>query len=305
MIDQKYKDQVELLLTVLPEVAREESLAMHGGTAINLFVRDLPRVSVDIDLTFIPVEDRDRSLANITATLSRIKARVEGLNQGINAELNEKTGKLLVSRGGKVIKLEVNLVMRGIINKTVLLPLCKRAQEEYNAYTEMTIVPLGQLYGGKICAALDRQHPRDLFDTKYILEEEGFTEEIKQGFFYCLLSSERPIHEILSPQLLDQNQVMVNQFTGMTEDVFTYQEFEATRSILIESIHQNLTEQDRRFLLKFNALEPDWGIFDFQSFPSVRWKMIHLQKLKDSNPEKFKTQFEHLKSVLERKGMTQ
>lgn len=60
-----YKNQVALLLSILPEVAKEKDLAVHGGTAINLFVRNMPRLSVDIDLTYIPVRDRTTSLLAI------------------------------------------------------------------------------------------------------------------------------------------------------------------------------------------------------------------------------------------------
>jgi hypothetical protein len=71
-----YRQQVSLLLTVLPEVAKEKCLALHGGTAINLFVRDMPRLSVDIDLTYLPIEDRETSVNHIAEALERIKANL-------------------------------------------------------------------------------------------------------------------------------------------------------------------------------------------------------------------------------------
>jgi hypothetical protein len=52
MIDTVYFRQAELLLRVLPLVDREAVFALKGGTAINFFVRDLPRVPVDIDLVY-------------------------------------------------------------------------------------------------------------------------------------------------------------------------------------------------------------------------------------------------------------
>jgi len=74
MIADIYRSQVELLLRVLPYVAKEKVFALKGGTAINLFVRDLPRLSVDIDLTYLPFEDR--------ATANVIKLRKSSFSSG-------------------------------------------------------------------------------------------------------------------------------------------------------------------------------------------------------------------------------
>ncbi len=300
MKKQSYKEQVSLLLTVLPEVAKEENLAMHGGTAINLFVRDMPRVSVDIDLTYLLIDDRATSLKNIEEALQGIKLRVEKLNQDINVDHKKDEGKLLISKNDTIIKLEVNLIIRGIISPIKHLSLCQKAQNEFNSFCEMPIVSLGQLNGGKICAALDRQHPRDLFDVKYILENEGFTDEIKRGLLFCLLSSARPIHELLGPHLQDQREALENQFDGMTGESFTYEDYETTRTEMVEMIHKNLSDKDKEFLLAFNRLEPIWDKYDFQEFPSVRWKLINLQKLKETHPEKFEEQCNSLDKILQK-----
>jgi hypothetical protein len=143
------------------------------------------------------------------------------------------------------------------------MTLCQTAQKEFEAYCEMPVVPIGQLHGGKICAALDRQHPRDLFDVKYILQNEGINKDVKIGLLYSLLSSARPLHELLNPHFQDQHEAMENQFAGMTEEPFTYEDFEAIRIQLVETIHKSLSEEDKAFLLLFNRLEPDWDIYDF------------------------------------------
>lgn len=72
-----YRQQVALLIRVLPFVAKERAFALKGGTAINLFVRDMPRLSVDIDLTYLPIQDRATSLAAINAAMQGIKERIE------------------------------------------------------------------------------------------------------------------------------------------------------------------------------------------------------------------------------------
>lgn len=172
-MNEEYKEQVRLLLNVLPFVAEERQLAIHGGTAINLFVRDMPRLSVDIDLTYIPVEERETTLRNIEEILLRLKKRIEANLAGSTVEPKPKIGKLIISDEKATIKLEINLVGRGIFKNTEKAVLCDSAQEAFDTFVEVNMVSLGQLFGGKICAALDRQHPRDLFDVKYLLKQRA------------------------------------------------------------------------------------------------------------------------------------
>jgi predicted nucleotidyltransferase component of viral defense system len=292
-----YKHQVSLLLQVLPEVAKESCLALHGGTAINLFIREMPRLSVDIDLTYIPIEDRSTSFKNIVAALSSIKTNIERVVPKVKITLKQEILKLQISTAKAQIKIEVNQINRGILDKPVIVPLCEKAQKEFNAFCAISVVSLGQLYGGKICAALDRQHPRDLFDVKYLLQNEGFANDIKKGFVLYLLSSKRPLNEMLQPNLIDQQETMINQFEGMSSESFTYEDFVNTRAQLIDTIHRSLTAKDKAFLSNFNNLTPDWSIYDFERFPAVQWKLKNLNTLKTKNPikfNKFKTALEEV-----------
>lgn len=292
-----YKSQVSMLLQVLPEVAKEKCFALHGGTAINLFIRDMPRLSVDIDLTYIPIENRDISLQKIVAALDNIKINLDKILPKSVITLKEKALKLQITTAKAQIKLEVSQINRGVLDGLVELPLCDKAQEEFDAFCVISIVSIGQLYGGKICAALDRQHPRDLFDVKYLLENEGFTDDIKKGFLLCLLSSNRPLNEMLNPNLIDQREAMINQFDGMSSETFTYDDFEKTRETLIDTIRQNLTAKDKEFLLSFSNSTPDWSIYDFERFPAVQWKLKNLNKLKTGNLKKFKAYYAALENL--------
>lgn len=298
MDGKNYKQQVALLLSVIPEVAKEACFALHGGTAINLFVRDMPRLSVDIDLTYVPIEDRPTSLQNISIALENIKGRVEAVIPVVQVEHKAVISKLLISTKNASIKLEVNQIGRGTLEPPVKMALCKKAQDEFDAFCTTPILARGQLYGGKICAALDRQHPRDLFDVKYLLENEGFTDETKTGFLLCLVSHDRPINEVLTPNLLDQRETMLNHFEGMSNEPFSYEEFESTREQLIGEIQKSLTEQDKTFLLSMKNAEPDWTAYDFARFPAVQWKLQNLRKLKKDNPEKHRKLYETLKEKL-------
>lgn len=294
-----YQAQVKLLLKVLPEVAKESCFALHGGTAINLFVRDMPRLSVDVDLTYVPIEDRKTSFDSINDALGKIKTRIESIFSTIKIAHRPKFLKLFCAEKTAQIKIEVNQTMRGVISDPIKLNLSESVQTEFSAFSAINVVPVEQLYGGKICAALDRQHPRDLFDIKYLLKNEGFTEAIKTGFLFCLLSSKRPIDEMLFPNKLDQSNVLKNRFEGMSKEPFTYEDFEDTRNRLLLEIHKNLNATDIQSLLNFQNASPNWEFHDFQNFPAIQWKLKNLRELKKTNPKKHELQFNQLKKRFE------
>lgn len=298
MVKEEYKKQVQLLLTVMPEVVKEDCFALHGGTAINLFIRNMPRLSVDIDLTYLPLEDFETSRVNINAALQRIMGNIKKVLPDVKITYEEKNSKLYINAKGVLVKVEVNLTGRGSLHEPVMMDLCQRAQEEFDAFVSMRLLPPGQIFGSKICAALDRQHPRDLFDVDYLLKNEGITKEVKEGFLFYLLGHGRPINEVLAPNWKDQTQAMETQFAGMSVDNFTYEDYEQTRVALLKALHETLTDADRNFLLSLKNLAPDWTVYDFKRFPGIAWKLENLQKLKDNNPEKHAKLFEALKQKL-------
>ena len=299
-MNRDYADKVEVLLRLLPIVMEEKVFAVHGGSAINLFVRNLPRYSVDIDLTYIPLEGREESLANINVHLMNIAAKAKRAFPGMHIVPKLNTSKLLCEYQRKQIKVEVNQTKRGIVGGDVLtVPLCKKAQEEFGLYCEADIVPMTLLYGGKISAALSRQHPRDLFDVKYM--EYPF-EQTREGLLFCLLGSDRPLHESLAPNLIDQKDAMANQFEGMTDVPFSYKEYEDARAKLIADVNALMTPQDKAFLVNFEMAEPDWDNFDFpyfKDYPSVQWKLMNLLKLKKQNPAKLYAEANRLKDIFQ------
>lgn len=285
---EQYKKQVALLLNVIPEVAKESCFALHGGTAINLFLRNMPRLSVDIDLTYIPVEDRAASFEAINLSLEKIKNTIEAYIPFSKVIHQKELLKLHISNDEAQIKLEVNQGMRGLIYPIEKRVLCEAAQEQFDIFCAIDVVAIGQLYGGKLVAALDRQHPRDLFDVNLLLAKEGFTDEVKIGFLYALLSSKRPIVEILFPNFIDQSQTFITQFEGMTKAPFNYEDFEAVRSAILPIIYKSLDESDKAFIIQFENVTPDWNYYNFQNYPAVQWKLKNLAKLKQDNPIKHK-----------------
>ena len=292
MIDPKYRAQVELLLQTIPYVAKEKIFALKGGTAINLFIRSVPRLSVDIDLTYIPINDRETALSDISDGLGRIKADLEKSIPGISVTAVSREGedaKINCQLQKAQIKIEVNTTTRGTINDPELLKVDKKVQESFGRFAAINVVSMAELYGGKICAALDRQHPRDLFDVKLLLENEGLTEEIKTGFLVALISHMRPINELLNPKFIDQRNAFETQFSGMSDVPFSYEEFEKTREELVSDIKAKLTIEDRVFLVSFKEADPIWEFFNVENaseLPAVRWKFQNIERLKQENPKK-------------------
>ncbi len=292
-----YKEQVSLLLRMLPIIYREKDFAVHGGTAINLFIKNLPRYSVDVDLTYIPIAPREDSLAEIDKKLTTISQQLQRAVPGV--KIHPVPNKLLCTLGRSTVKIEVNGIKRGIIGPTIEMPLCEKAQTEFGMYCKARIVPLKQLYGDKIAAALSRQHPRDLFDYNYM--DTDNIEKLKRGFIFALLGSNKPFIEYLSPNLINQREVLENQFRGMTDIPFTYEDYESARQQLIEFVNALLSEEDKTILVGFEEGKPQWEkseYSDFKDFPSVQWKLLNVNKLKTQNPTKHSKEVERLKSYL-------
>lgn len=110
---------------------------------------------------------------------------------------------------------------------------------------------------------MSRQHPRDLFD---ISQMDFPVEDVKEGLVFCLLGSDRPIHESFAPNLIDQRDAMEHQFAGKSEIPFTHEEFESTRDKLIRDVNSAMTEDDKKFLIGFEDLTVDWSETVYSGF---------------------------------------
>jgi predicted nucleotidyltransferase component of viral defense system len=193
MSKENYSDKAQLLISVLPYIAEEKVFALKGGTAINFFVRDFPRVSVDIDLTYIGLEGRQEAFTNINNALSRIVKKLRSDKFGVNVEKNKSDmWKIQCFEDNAEIIIEVNYIARGFVYPIRELQVCQQVGDAYG-FAEIQVISTPELYGGKICAALDRQHPRDLFDIKVLFENEGITDEIKNGFIVFAVRQRRSL----------------------------------------------------------------------------------------------------------------
>jgi len=305
MIKPEYRAQVDLLLDVLPYTAKEECFALKGGTALNMFVWDMQRLSVDIDLTYIHFDDRASALENISGSILRIKKNIAKNLSGMQLKesgLSEnQADKMLCIRDGVRIKIEVNTTMRGVIKPTQKMPTNQSVLNEFGKFASMQVQSEAELFGGKICAALDRQHPRDLFDIHHLFNIGKISGEIKDGFIAALLSHNKSIHEVLDPTIQDQRKAFARQFEGMTNQPFSYEDFEKTREDLIKEVHAMLTDNDKQLLLGIKSGDPDWSLSCIEKLPdlpAVKWKLQNIRKLRSDNPKQHSALLDKLTKVL-------
>ncbi len=305
-IDERYRRQVALLVEVLPLIEPEDCFALKGGTAINLFVRDMPRLSVDIDLTYLPVKDRPSSLRDIDAAMRRTAANIEGGMRGARVNPVELSGencvnKLVVRANGVQIKIEVTPVLRGCVYEPEKRWVTPRV-EVSTGFAEMLVVSHADLYAGKIVAALDRQHPRDLFDVRELLAKEGINDALRKAFVVYLVSHDRTMAEVLDPTRREISEEFARGFSGMTETPITAEELVEAREMLISDIVGRMPRDHRDFLLSFKRGQPDWSLLGLpraEDLPAVQWKLQNLAKI---TKDKRAALLEQLSEVLSRAG---
>lgn len=303
MVRERYVDQVRLLVDILPAIAAEEDFALKGGTAINLFYRDLPRLSVDIDLTFLPIKDRAQSLADIDGAMDRIGragSKMRGVTSTRIAGGSGGATRVLFQRGSATVKVETSPVTRGVVFEPEMKRLSSVVEDHFG-FAETRLVAFEDLYAGKLHAALDRQHPRDLFDVKLLYEHEGITDDLFRAFLVYVASSNRPPHELLDPNLLPLGDMFETEFSGMTGDAVTIADLEAVRVRLIQDVRFRLNHNAAQFLRTLVDGAPDFeaiGLPSAAALPAVQWKLRNILKLRGTNPEKHADQRKRLEKLL-------
>ena len=303
-MNQVYLDTARLLTQVAPFVFVDDTFALKGGTAINLFVRDMPRLSVDLDLVFTDYNlSRALALGRINGAIRQSAERLNkrGFQTHALAAADAGETKLLVRRGDVEVKIEVNFVMRGTVQPVRMASLTPKARETLLADLEIPVVSLQDMYGSKLVAALDRQHPRDLFDVMQLFTHEGITTDIRRAFVVYLASHNRPVHEVLFPTLQDIRQEYAQNFIGMTTEPVALEDLLAARERMLRELQQGLDTNERQFLLSLVANKPEWpllGIAHLEHLPGIRWKRQNLQRLQKSNAKKFAEQSDALARLL-------
>lgn len=294
MKDSIFYRQANLVLDILPLIAKFDSFALKGGTTINYFIRDLPRLSVDIDLTYLPIEDRPTTLDSIHSILDVLSKEItdtispSSITPKLN-KTNQKIERLVIERSGVTIKIEPNLIIRGSVYPPVEMTLVPAAYKFFEKSVRVQTLSLEDLYGGKICAALDRQHPRDLFDIKMLFDNEGITDKIRTAFIVYLISHNRPMNELLNPTFQDISHQFKIEFESMMFNRITLDELNHAREKLITQLLSDFTENEKEFLVSVKSKKPQWDLIEvdhIKNLPAVKWKLLNLEKMdKESHEE--------------------
>ena len=295
-MDKAYADTVRLLLAVAPEVFANDIFAMKGGTAINLFVRDMPRLSVDIDVVYLPWQtSRDEALQAINQELAAIAARVTPLGVQTRRVRAKDLGdtKLIIENDASQVKIEVNVVFRGSVLPIERRPVSTRTGNLFGVEFELPILASDELYASKLVAALDRQHPRDLFDVWQLFESGGISNGMVECFVIYLACHNRPPHEVLFSNEKDIAGEYERAFVGMTEVNCSLEALLDARARLRRELPQRLTTAHKQFLSGLVRAEPDWSLVacpHAAHLPAVRWKLINLETFRRRRPRDFAAQ---------------
>jgi predicted nucleotidyltransferase component of viral defense system len=288
--DSPYWRQVRLLVGLLPIIADEECFALKGGTAINLFIRDLPRLSVDIDLAYLPINDYAESKREIDRALRRLREFLASTSPPYEVTVgeNDRSGHidtLNVRDRGVQVKIEVNPVVRGVVHRVQSLPV-RPAVEDQVGFARTRVLAFEDLYAGKLVAALDRQHPRDLFDVKLLLENEGISDILFRTFLVYLIGHKASMTDTLNPNRKPLEDLFRTQFETMADADVSVADLKQTRERLIGEIHARLGDREKQLLLSVKRLKPDWEVLGFENvdqLPAVKWKLHYLRQMTEAN----------------------
>jgi predicted nucleotidyltransferase component of viral defense system len=299
-----YVQTFNLLLDIAPTVFQTPRFAMKGGTALNLFVQDLPRLSVDIDVVFINhLADRNTALEEIAQEIQRIESAIAAM--GYETRTRKVHGgdevKLDIFSAEAEVKVEVNFVFRGTVLPVQTRSLSAKTQALFSKNIQIPVLSPSELYGSKLVAAMDRQHPRDLFDVLKMYESHGLTQEILDCFVVYLAGHNRPVHEVLFSNPQPMGETFKNEFVGMTSEAIELNALLYTQQRLMAELPQALTQNHRNFLLSLVDTVPDWSLLPFnhlKDMPAIKWKLQNLNNLKSKNPAKFRVQHEALEQRL-------
>lgn len=295
-MDRQYIDTVRLLLAVAPVIFESPRFALKGGTALNLFVQNLPRLSVDIDVAFTDHSlEREPALIEIGNDLQTAKTKLERMGYSATIRKMQKgdEAKLLVADQASQIKVEVNFVFRGTLLPVTQRALVSSARDLFTTSMELPVLAIPELYGSKLVAALDRQHPRDWFDVAAMIDSFGIEAQMVNCFVAYLAGHNRPVHEVLFSYDLSLDEIFNIDFVGMTAAEIPLQHLIEVRQHIRQELPKVLTDAHRRFLLSFVRAEPDWTLMPFdhlKDLPAIRWKLLNLEKLRASSKARFELQ---------------
>lgn len=299
-MNHRFLEIARALVRAAPLVLHDDRFALKGGTAINFFIRDLPRLSVDLDLVLADGRlGRDDALAAIGdgLAIARSKLETDGFDVRSKKGAAGPITTIFAREGNADIKIEVNHVMRGTVHPVRRASLVPRAQEILRADITLPLMAAEEVYGGKLVAALDRQHPRDLFDVMQLFDHGGITSGMRRCFVIYLACHNRPIHEVLYAPEKNIDDEYREQLVGMMSDDVDLDALVAARVRLLRELPASLDDAERGFLRSLARAEPDYVLLDVPhvaELPALQWKVENLRKLARNNPTKLRAQADAL-----------
>ncbi len=240
----------------------------------------MPRVSVDIDLVYLPINERKTAIAEIRSSMTTIAENIRNTISPVQVRVHDN--KLFINLGQAQIKMEINSIVRGSLLAPVESSICDAVQQKYEMFIQIRRMATAELYGSKLCAALGRQHPRDLFDVMLLQAEGIIPDEVRHVFVVYLASGNRPISELLAPNRKMLQETFSHHFIGMTDQPVQLSELEATREKLFTWALNALTENERKFLLSIKQGEPDWDQLPYSGIdqlPAIQWKLHNIRQM--------------------------
>lgn len=298
-----YQQQVKLVIQLLTLVDSETCFALKGGTAINLFVENLPRLSVDIDLVYLPHDSREKALNHIREALDRLSLKIKQKWRAaqVTKAYHDKNDalRLVVKVNSVVVKVELSPVLRGTVFESERLSVVSAVEEKFG-YAEINVISKADLYAGKLCAALDRQHPRDIFDVMLYFRHNKWNEALKKAFLVYLISHPRPISELLSPHIKPLDALFANEFKGMAFIEVSLDELIKTQKQLFATITTIFSDDERKFLLSFQSGLADWSLLGLEAvnqLPAVEWKILNIKRMSSNKLVQEITKLENILGV--------
>ena len=273
-------------MRTLPFVAEETCFALKGGTAINLFVRELPRLSVDIDLTYLPVASRGEPLAGIDAALGRIAGRIEASIAAARVQPAQHRGenvvnKLFVRDRRVQVKIEVTPVLRGCVYEPEERAVSPVVERQFG-FAAMRVVSFADLFAGKLVAGLDRQHPRDLFDVRELSASEGIDERLRTAFIVYLIQPQQAPGRAAGAGAPRHGDEFRRGLAGMTEVPVSLDALVGAREEMVADAVGRMPDAHRHFLRSFETGAPEWSLLDapnVERLPAVQWRLENLARL--------------------------
>lgn len=285
MFNTEYRTQVELLLDILGIMKWDSCFALKGGTSINFFYVDIPRLSVDIDLVYLPIKSRTEAFSQMIAEFQKYSALFNKLNMRAirsNTSSSNTVGKIIVMRGPARVIIEPNIIVRGTVLEPRFKMLHPKVVQMFGKEVRVCCLNEKELYAGKLLAMLDRQHPRDIFDMMVYIEKGGLINELMDIFIIYLLQTDRPFHELLAPNFLNIDLAYENAFSGMTLEPISLKKLQETRELIVRQVQKNLTNIHFKFLGSVLEGSPSWSLVPFanlQTLSGIQWKLQNIAKM--------------------------